>query len=69
MKKTLIPIALVFTLVAFAPAAFAAAAPQTAPLNLSATVINNCTITTTPVGVRQLRSALGGREPRHRHAS
>jgi len=48
MKKTLIPIALAFTLVALAPAAFGATA--TNPLNLSATVINNCTISTTPVG-------------------
>ena len=49
MKKTLIPIALAFALIAVAPAAFAAAAPRTR-LNLSATVINNCSITTTPIG-------------------
>ena len=48
MKKTLVPIALAFALIALAPAAFAAS-PQTANLNLSATVINNCTISTTPV--------------------
>ena len=48
MKKTLIPIALAFTLAAVAPAAFAGSA--TNPIALSATVINNCSITTTPVG-------------------
>jgi spore coat protein U-like protein len=49
MKKTLIPIALAFTLAAVAPAAFAAGS-ATNPLTLSATVINNCSIATTPVG-------------------
>jgi spore coat protein U-like protein len=48
MKKTLVPITLALALVAIAPAAFAATA--TSPLTLSATVVNNCTITTTPVG-------------------
>ena len=48
MKKTLIPIALGFTLAALAPVARAGSA--TNPLTLSATVINNCSITTTPVG-------------------
>jgi len=48
MKKTLLPIAIAFTLIALAPAAFAGS--NTNPLNLSATVINNCTISTTPVG-------------------
>jgi spore coat protein U-like protein len=48
VKKILVPFALVLTVVAFAPAAFAAS-PQTANLTLSATVINNCTISTTPV--------------------
>src|ERR1019366_4623482 len=48
MKKILVPFALALTLVAFAPAVFGAS-PQTANLSLSATVINNCTISTTPV--------------------
>src|SRR5271169_1884903 len=47
MKNTLVPIALAFTLAAAAPVAFAGSA--TNPLTLSATVINNCSITTTPV--------------------
>jgi spore coat protein U-like protein len=49
MKKTLVPIALAFALVAVAPAAFAAGS-QPANLTISATVINNCKISTTPVG-------------------
>jgi len=48
MKKSLLPIALAFGLVAVAPTAFAAGS-ATNPLTLSATVINNCSITTTPV--------------------
>jgi spore coat protein U-like protein len=48
MKKILVPFALALTLVVLAPAAFAGSAP--ANLNLSATVINNCTISTTAVG-------------------
>lgn len=48
MKKILVPFALVLTFVAFASAAFAGSAP--ANLNLSATVINNCTISTTAIG-------------------
>ena len=47
MKKILLPLALALALVALAPAAFAGAA--TANLTLSATVINNCTISTTAV--------------------
>jgi len=47
MKKALVSVALVITLVAVAPAAFAGSA--TNPLTLSATVINNCSITTTAV--------------------
>ncbi|MFI5197156.1 MAG: spore coat U domain-containing protein [Thermoanaerobaculia bacterium] len=42
MKKTLIPIAIIFTLVAFAPAAFAGSAPGT--LTVNASVAANCTI-------------------------
>lgn len=48
MKKSLVPTVLAFALVATAPAAFAASS-ATANLGLSATVINNCTISTTPV--------------------
>ncbi|MGZ6988024.1 MAG: spore coat protein U domain-containing protein, partial [Thermoanaerobaculia bacterium] len=48
MKKILVPFALAVTLVAFAPAVFAAGS-ATQNLGLSATVINNCTISTTPV--------------------
>jgi len=48
MKKTLVPIALILALVAVAPAAFAGSA--TNPVALSATVINNCKISTTAVG-------------------
>jgi spore coat protein U-like protein len=42
MKKTLIPIALVFALIAVAPAAFAATASSTLTVNASVTA--NCTI-------------------------
>jgi spore coat protein U-like protein len=48
MKKILVPFALTLTLVALTPAAFAVGS-ATNPLTLSATVINNCTISTTPV--------------------
>ena len=48
VKKILVPFALALTVIAFAPAAFAAGSASN-PLTLSATVINNCTITTTPV--------------------
>jgi spore coat protein U-like protein len=47
MKKTLVPIALTFALVALAPAAFADSATQN--LAVSANVKNNCTINTAPV--------------------
>ncbi len=42
MKKTLIPIALAFALIALAPAAFAASTPGT--LTVTASVAANCTI-------------------------
>jgi spore coat protein U-like protein len=48
MKKSLVPIALAFALIAVAPAAFAASAPGT--LTVTASVAANCTISAATLG-------------------